>query len=409
MSTERMDFRFDDGGRSITRRGYAGDCVARAIAIVSGFPYEEIYEVLAEGDASDQVKIAPDARIKTADYGISVNREWFKKQMQTWGFTWVSCTDAETGHKTHLVNGDLPMGRLVVELSGHYMSVIDGVIHDTGNPQIVYKDDGTEHFERHCIYGYWVYNQSADSDDFAGGTGYRPKKHIEHLFQKDRYNLKRCLRKPAGWFSDEVKNLAKVYGAEIANPSSIMEACQGSGDRGLTSKIVPGNLYMCRYSPPAEHSLPYYDRFPLIMPYKTESRMFRAWNFHYLPHQARILLLAHLMKYADTKSFWTRKPVLNNKTSMQFDGRALKDLAAHPVARPTSHEYQLAHVKTQFKFIEPKHWALMMLLPTESFVMSKKSQVWADVVVSAADMFSKMRKKLHAERSTRILSGMLAE
>ena len=409
MSTERMDFRFDDGGRSISRRGYAGDCVARSIAIASGFPYEEIYEVLAEGDASDQVGIAPDARIKTADYGIIVERKWFKEQMRTWGFTWFSCMDAKTGHKTHLVNGELPMGRLVVELPGHSTSVIDGVIHDTGNPQIKYEEDGTEHFERHCIYGYWAYNQSADIDDFAGGKGYRTKKHIEHLFQKDRYNLKRCLRKPAEWFSDEVKNLAKVYGTEIASLPSIMEARQGSGDRGLTSKIAPGNLYMCRYSPPPEHSLPYYDRFPLIMPYKTGSRMFRAWNFHYLPHQARILFLGHLMKYADTRSFWTGKPVLKNKTRMQFDGRALKDLAAHPVARPMSHEYRIAHVKTQFKLIEPRHWVLMMLLPTESFVMSKKSQVWADVVVSASDMFGKMRKKLDAERSTRILSGMLAE
>ena len=409
MSTNRrklMDFKSDDGGRSITRSGQRrGDCVTRSIAIASGLPYEEVYQTLAEGNASQRItkrtRKSSNTGKKSADYGINVNRKWFKDQMQAWGFTWVPCMGIGTGCKVHLVKGELPMGRLVVALSKHYTSVIDGVIHDTGNPQrvtIIHKRDGTKHLAYRCVYGYWVYNQPASTKNvFATGKVYKPEKHIEHLFQNSQYSLKRCLRKPAEWFSSEIENLAKVYGNEISSPSSIMEARQGSGDKGLASSILPGNLYMCGYNPSHKHGLPYHDKFPLIMPYKTESRTFRALNFHYLPYQARILLIGHLMRYADTKSFWTGKIVLNDKTRIRFDREAIEKSSLHLLAESVSHEYRHAHVNTQFKRIEPRHWVLMMLLPTESFVAATKTEVWNDVIIST----TKKHKNIYKERSMR--------
>lgn len=41
----------DDGGRAAAGyKGYAGDCVARALAILTGRPYTECYKALADGE-----------------------------------------------------------------------------------------------------------------------------------------------------------------------------------------------------------------------------------------------------------------------------------------------------------------------------------------------------------------------
>lgn len=56
-----------------------------------------------------------------------------------------------SGCKVHLRDGELPMGRLIVNVSRHTVAVIDGVIHDNHDPQ----RDGMR-----CVYGYWTKGQA---------------------------------------------------------------------------------------------------------------------------------------------------------------------------------------------------------------------------------------------------------
>lgn len=167
-----MYFIQDDGGRSAAGfRGHAGDCVARAVAIASGESYSKVYALLAEGSGSERK-----SRGKSARNGIHTGRKWFKDAMASLGFKWYPTMEIGSGCKVHLSDGELPMGRLVVSVSKHYTAVIDGVIHDTHNPQReVYemaKFDGWETAElkpgqtrningihtvrRRCVYGYWA-------------------------------------------------------------------------------------------------------------------------------------------------------------------------------------------------------------------------------------------------------------
>ncbi|MBI9051870.1 MAG: hypothetical protein JEZ00_20815 [Anaerolineaceae bacterium] len=50
------------------------------------------------------------------------------------------------GCQVHLSENELPSGKLIVRLSKHMTAVIDGVIHDTHNPD----RNGTR-----CVYGYF--------------------------------------------------------------------------------------------------------------------------------------------------------------------------------------------------------------------------------------------------------------
>ena len=141
-----MTFQHNDGGRAAAGfKGTAGDCVARAVAIASGRPYAEVYARLAEGTGSQRAG-KKGKRSASARNGINVTRKWFKDLMVEWGFVWVPTMTIGSGCKVHLRADELPAGRLVVSVSGHYTTMIDGVINDTWNP-----DRGGNR----CVYGYW--------------------------------------------------------------------------------------------------------------------------------------------------------------------------------------------------------------------------------------------------------------
>lgn len=144
-----MTFIYNDGGRADAGyKGDAGDCVCRAISIASKRPYQEVYDRLAEGNKNQrQSKKSNHKKIRSARNGIFTSRKWFKDYMAELGFQWVSCMGIGTGCQTHLDANELPKGRLVCRVSRHLTAMIDGVIHDTYNPQ---RETGR------CVYGYWI-------------------------------------------------------------------------------------------------------------------------------------------------------------------------------------------------------------------------------------------------------------
>ena len=156
-----MEFIFNDGGRAAAGyKGHTGDCVARAIAIASGLPYQEVYDTLASGNKTQRQGKSRSAKNgkKTAAHGINVTRKWFKDQMKAWGFEWIPTMGIGTVCKVHLADGELPMGRLVVSVSRHYTAVIDGVIHDTYSPTRTthyYENNQLVRSSERCVYGYW--------------------------------------------------------------------------------------------------------------------------------------------------------------------------------------------------------------------------------------------------------------
>jgi hypothetical protein len=145
-----MNFTYNDGGRKAAGfKGDAGDCVTRAICIATGLPYQQVYDRLAEGNATQRVTKRTrkaNAGKRTARNGITTRRKWFDDYMRSLGFTWVPTMAIGQGCKVHLRDGELPQGRLVVNVSKHFVAVIDGTIHDTFDP----SRDGTR-----CVYGYY--------------------------------------------------------------------------------------------------------------------------------------------------------------------------------------------------------------------------------------------------------------
>ena len=139
-----MEFNFDDGGREAAGyKGRAGDCVCRAVAIATGKPYQEVYDLINE--------IAKGERRGKRHRGKSsarngVYKKTTRKLMEALGWTWTPTMRVGQGCKVHLRADELPSGRLVVSVSRHLVAVIDGVIHDLNDC----SRGGTR-----CVYGYW--------------------------------------------------------------------------------------------------------------------------------------------------------------------------------------------------------------------------------------------------------------
>ena len=144
-----VNFETNDGGRLLYFKGEAGDCVTRAVAIASGLDYKEVYDTLAEGNASQRKSKRSKKRTRSARNGIITKRKWFKDYMSSLGFTWVPLMSVGSGCQVHLHKDELPTkGRLVLRLSNHVAAYIDGVLHDTYDC----SRDG-----KRCVYGYWQY------------------------------------------------------------------------------------------------------------------------------------------------------------------------------------------------------------------------------------------------------------
>lgn len=137
-----MRFVFNDGGRQAAGyRGMAGDCVTRAIAIATNLPYQSVYEAI-----SLAAKAERPGRKRRSSARNGVHKLTTRRVLEAMGWHRTATMHIGTGCRVHLHPDELPLGRLIVVLSKHYTAVIDGVIHDTHNP-----DRGGNR----CVYAYW--------------------------------------------------------------------------------------------------------------------------------------------------------------------------------------------------------------------------------------------------------------
>ena len=165
-----MKYKFNDGGRVAAGfKGHAGDCVVRAVAIATEQPYMDVYKALGDGCRKQRVT---KGHKSSARNGVNVKRKWFKDYMAALSWKWTPTMFIGSGCKVHLTDDELPNGRLIVSVSKHYTTVIDGVVHDTHNPQRNAHvtefgatrelkagewrtSNGIHRIERRCVYGYW--------------------------------------------------------------------------------------------------------------------------------------------------------------------------------------------------------------------------------------------------------------
>lgn len=144
-----MTWVYDDGGRSEADfQGSTSDCVTRAIAIATGKPYREVYDALFErGRRKWEGTLTGDALTRAATPRSGIHPKITRGYLDSLGWVWTPTMHVGSGCTVHLRADELPSGTIIVRLSRHLATVIDGVLHDTY--------DCSRHGTR-CVYGYWA-------------------------------------------------------------------------------------------------------------------------------------------------------------------------------------------------------------------------------------------------------------
>ena len=189
------------------------------------------------------------------------------------------------------------------------------------------------------------------------------KKPIQDVFDQNKYDLLTAVKRSRSWFERQVSTLTQ----QNITPNKVMKGQPSD----LKTSITPGSLYMYVYDPKTKEDLPYYDRFPLVFPFRKTPDGFYGLNMHYLPYDLRIKLLDQLLVFK-TNSRW------DETTKIKYSWALIDGVSRFAAAKPCVKQYLSGHVRSQFRQIYSEDWATAMLLPVERFVGASKQQVWAD-------------------------------
>jgi hypothetical protein len=161
------------------------------------------------------------------------------------------------------------------------------------------------------------------------------------------------------WLNSKLKNL---------NPSP---AALIIDRQRLRDKTFIGKMYFYYYDPKTKDSMPYYDRFPLVIPIEQYSDGFLGLNLHYIHPRQRIILLDKLSKTATNKNF-------DDKTKLRLSYEYLKAASSTFEAMPCIKRYLFTQINSRFLEIAADEWDIAALIPTSSFVGATENKVYAD-------------------------------
>jgi hypothetical protein len=174
-------------------------------------------------------------------------------------------------------------------------------------------------------------------------------------------------RSARNWF----RNLARQTTG--VQPNSILKTAPKVQ---LTRVPQVGFMYHFFYDPKLKEELPYYDRFPLIFPFKrgfTRQRAiqegsFLGINLHYLPPQLRARLMDALYTISIDKKF-------DENTRIRISYEILNKASKFRFFKPCVKRYLVNRVRSRFVKINADQWDTALFLPTERFVKKSKSFV----------------------------------
>jgi len=139
----------------------------------------------------------------------------------------------------------------------------------------------------------------------------------------------------------------------------------------LKNNSLIGKMYFYFYDPKTKDTMPYYDRFPLVIPIERYNDGFLGLNLHYIHPKHRMILLD---KLSDTLSNNT----YDEKTKLKINYRYLAAASRIFEANPCIKRYLFTQIESRFLEITADEWDIAALLPVETFVGATTSKVYAD-------------------------------
>lgn len=133
-----------------------------------------------------------------------------------------------------------------------------------------------------------------------------------------------------------------------------------------------GKLIFFDYDPKWKKKLPYYDRFPLVIPIDLASDRFWGLNLHYLPPGYRAVLFDSLYRNVYKKKNIDEKEIIKLNYSM------LSKISRSKLYIPCVRQYLYSHVEDGYTLIPSVEWKKYVPLSTPKFEKKSKEYIWRD-------------------------------
>ena len=130
-------------------------------------------------------------------------------------------------------------------------------------------------------------------------------------------------------------------------------------------------MYLFNYDAKHKDTLPYFDRFPLVFPFKKVKGGFYGLNLHYLPLQFRAKLMDSLYDVANNNRY-------DESTRLRINYNILNSAARFRYFKPCVKHYLTPQLRSRFLYIYPSEWDIALFLPLERFQGATKATVFKD-------------------------------
>lgn len=171
-------------------------------------------------------------------------------------------------------------------------------------------------------------------------------------------------RKAREWFTERVRELnGRISRKSLLNDDELR----------VRSKPLWGHMFMFAYDPKHKETLPYYDRFPLVIALQKAEGGFLGLNLHYLRPDIRAAFLDKLVDTLPGKGDnMTETTKLRIRYSLLSSARRFRYFA------PCLKHYLYGHIKSRISQVYAQDWETAIFLPTEHFAKANKTKVWKE-------------------------------
>lgn len=162
-------------------------------------------------------------------------------------------------------------------------------------------------------------------------------------------------KKSTEWFRDVIKSSVKGH---------------------IVKAPKVGGIYAYVYDAKHKETLPYWDRFPLMIylgsyTAKNGNKLLLGLNLHYIPPKARQEFLENLLVHANTDS-------VTNKTRLKINWSQVKSMRG---ADQMIKAYLPGHIKGSMTEVKPHDWINVIYMPIQAFMSKGKRfsarKVWS--------------------------------
>lgn len=132
-----------------------------------------------------------------------------------------------------------------------------------------------------------------------------------------------------------------------------------------------GDMYLMSYDAKYGDVMPYYDRYPLVLPFEFTNNGFYGLNLHYIAPRYRVALLEGLYETVINDTF-------DREKKFRFNYKLIKSVSRLKYGKPCIKRYLTSHIDGTMMKVDSKYWDVVSMLPASDFGKVNTNTVYAE-------------------------------